>query len=224
MYAIYSSQTKRQESNVEPCKSTTNGIVSVNQHRPSQKSVPGDKKLRVAIDDVLKQHQQKLPKRPPCHLHRRDSFSTITTAAGTPDSSLCHVSADERNGGFVPLEISFPTVDPQAFPRMPLLQKSKFVPDSRNVFDFYDEGGCDDIVFVPVEAEMASRTSSMKGIRKIPSFNSSDDDDETEEDARLKLPRPSLRRAPSEGMDAAGPPPLRIDMNEISFRIRRVEI
>jgi hypothetical protein len=150
-----------------------------------------DKKLEVAVDHVLLEHHQgKLPKkkqRSPLTVTHRDSYSTISTDPNLPDTNMCHVVLDERRGGFIPLEISFPAVDAdyKSFPSMPLLQKSKAqrLPDSRNVFDFYgddDDNNWDqDIVFVPVDAEAASVSSSLEVVRNISSrYIISDDMDE----------------------------------------------
>jgi hypothetical protein len=139
---------------------------------------------------------------------------------------------------------------------MPLLQKSKFLPDPRTVADFYGDSA-EEIVFVPVESELASRSSSMEVLRKVSngryhnhhndaaaaddddvdddsdddSYESDDDNDEIKpivnnknNKHQLPLPRPKLRREPSAGMDAAGPPPLRRGMHELSIRITRIEI
>jgi hypothetical protein len=228
----------------------------------SRKKPTDDKNLEVAVDHVLLDHQGKLLHRkkssPIFRVTRRDSYSTISTDPGFPDTNLCHVLVDERKGGFIPLEISFPTADADySFPAMPLLQKSKFqrLPDSRNVFDYYDgddEFG-EDIVFVPVDTEAASVTSSMEVVRKISSrYTESDDMVEilskaaaressltpstatagnqrhfsrsSSNNNRTRIGGGAMRRAPSMGMDApVGGPPTRRGMHELSFRIRRAE-
>jgi hypothetical protein len=177
--------------------------------------------LHNAVDDLLKEHQNKIPRRPWGVTHR-DSFSTISTAAGFPDPKLCHVTLDRHKQGFVPLEISFPTPvnDENPHVSMPLLQKTKCqVPD---VFDFEEQE--EDIVFVLADEEVVSCTSSMEVVRKISSrLTSSVDNKKMERSTRNG--RSGLHRAPSRGMDVAGPPPpLRQGMNELSFFMTRVEI
>lgn len=226
------------------------GRPSRKQQKPSStihKNSKVDKKLEVAVDHVLLEHQNKLPKKPPAlRVTRRDSYSTISTAPGFPNANLCHVTVDERNGGFIPLEISFPTAD--ADYEMPLLQKAngERLPDSRNVLDFYeDDDYCveEDIVFVPVDKEVASATSSMDVVRKISSrYTESDDMDDILSKAAARAhsttsmgfqPRPSSKskrghggthRAPSMGMDAINAaPPQRRGMHQPSFCVRRAE-
>jgi hypothetical protein len=180
MYKIYShpsGQGKSQLSKKHQPSSTRNKIPT------------DDKKLEVAVDHVLLEHQGSLPKKKhhlPLIVTHRDSYSTISTDPNFPENNLCHVVLDERQGGFIPLEISFQAADADyhSFPPMPLLQKSKVqrLPDSRNVFDFYDddENNWDqDIVFVPVDAEAASVSSSLEVVRNISSrYNESDDMEE----------------------------------------------
>ncbi|KAG7352555.1 hypothetical protein IV203_008603 [Nitzschia inconspicua] len=224
----------------------------VSRKQPSstiRKKPTDDKKLEVAVDHVLLEHQGKLPKKKTSQLRvtRRDSYSTISTDPGFPDTNLCHVLLDERNGGFIPLEISFPSADADySFPLMPLLQKSKVqrLPDSRNVFDFYDDQDdnrlTEDITFVPADTEAASVTSSMEVVRKISSrYTKSDDIDEILSKAAARASSTTqyqkssnsnnrrgcgMRRVPSMGMDGVGTaPPLRRGMNELSFCVRRAE-
>ena len=211
MYAIYSTQNnqgcekkssqqkerRRQQQDQQqqlPTKKRSS-TTSKSHHHHLKKN---DKGLRAVVDDLLKDHQQTIPEKPKRpRVTRRDSFSTITTAAETPSGSSCHVTVDERQKGrFIPLEISFPTPADRllsSFPqhrqsspkKMPLLQKSKFLPDPRTVTDFYGESA-EEIVFVPVESELASRSSSMEVLRKISNGrynhnnkNSDDDDDDS---------------------------------------------
>ncbi len=110
------------------------------------------------------------------------------------------------------------------------MQKSKgMLPDWRDVSDFYCEGDSgEDIVFVPVEADLATRSSSMEVIRKL-SVDSSATDEEQENCGKGRKmsaedSRPRLRRSPSQGLESAVAPSSRPDMHQLSFRRGRVEI
>jgi hypothetical protein len=168
------------------------------QSSSRSKVLEDDKKLEVAVDHVLIDHQVNLPNKKqysPLRVTHRDSYSTISTDPGFPHYNFCHVVVDERQGGFIPLEINFRAADADfhSFPPMPLLQKSKDqrLPDSRSVFDFYgdddDKNWDQDIVFVPVDAEAASVSSSLEVVRNICSrYIKSDDLDKLRSNAFVR--------------------------------------
>lgn len=187
---------------------------SKKQQSSTQKGLVDDKNLEVAVDHVLLEHVGRLPKKkhPQLRVTRRDSYSTISTDPGFPDTTLCHVVCDERRGRPIPLEVSFQTADADySLSHMPLMQKSKFqrLPDSRNVPDFYeDDDFGQDIVFIPADAEAASVTSSMEVVRKISSrYTDSDDIDEilckAAARASSSVQTPSVLSSPAHSTTAA---------------------
>ncbi|KAL3923041.1 MAG: hypothetical protein SGILL_001876 [Bacillariaceae sp.] len=221
MYTLYSGRLKDNEKGNSLLQQRLSRSQQSSTYKPKE-----DKTLQFAVDDLLKEHQGKIPRKQ-WGVSRRDSYSTFSTAVGTPDTNLCNVTVDRRNGGFIPIEISFPTADAEYHPPMPLLQKSKVhLPD---IFDLNDEDDEreQDIVFVLADEEGVSCSSSMEVVRKISSrFTSTVKDNHNRIlDGVPRGPvRPSVNRAPSMGMNMAGPPPPRQPMHQLSILIRRAEI
>lgn len=227
MYAIYAVHPKsfcrNDDFPARDCRPTST------THMPPSKAGPegGESKLQQAVDVLLRDHQERLPPpkvpEPPQRVTHRDSYSTITTAPGAPDSTNCVLRVDANNKVFIPLEISFPSSDAHHLPAMPKMQNSRASLHWRDVYDMYgddfddDDESCEDIVFVPVEADLATRSSSMEVIRKL-SSNSSDAAAEgggagwTGGGGGATTPPPpppsrGLRRAPSDGEKCVAPPP-----------------
>jgi hypothetical protein len=226
----------------DPAPSSTSMPPSRTKTPSNTKSLPDESKLQHAVDVLLRDHQDRLPAAPkrPERVTRRDSYSTISTARhDTNDQRNFTLKADYRNGGFIPLEISFPSPKGPHFADMPKMQKSKgLIPDWRDISDFYGDDTCEDIVFVPVEAELASRSSSMEVIRKLSKDSDSSASSRAQEAAEpaakgnklgrnsssTEAPRYQVRRTPSKGVEDAAPPPARPAIHQLSFRIGRVEI
>ena len=141
MYAIYSKKCRRIERRHRQLttKTVDTDTILENPTFPTVSTAStkasllptdfsNDKELRLEIDDLLREHQDEIHRpKPLCTLHRRDSFSTISTRSSAIDNNhgtrrnLLHVKGDEhRNGEFVPpSEISFPSTQPQQQQRRP---------------------------------------------------------------------------------------------------------
>lgn len=198
-----------------------------------RKNRSDESKLQHAVDILLRAHHDKLPPpnvaKRPLRVDRRDSFSTITTDPETSRNvTACSLKVVERNGGFVPIEISFPSSEAHSFPLMPKMQKSKgTLPDWMDVCDFYDEDSCEDIVFVPVEGDLATRSSSMEVIRKLSIEPSSSQegqksDKKGEQQSPATVTRPRLRRSHSQGLEPPSMPGMHV--HQMPFGRCRVEI
>ncbi|VEU37308.1 unnamed protein product [Pseudo-nitzschia multistriata] len=138
---------------------------------PKRASNPGDWRLRLAVDDLLKEHNnnalghhhsggskknhwQRQRRRT---IARRDSYSTISTLESDPDTSrmvLPRLAERPVAGGgteSVPVEIRFPS---------PPGSSLEDTPEARGSWD-----DPDDIVFVPAGEHLASGSSSLDTVR-----------------------------------------------------------
>ena len=181
--------------------------------------------LPTAVDDLLKEHQDTIPRRPYGVAHK-DSFSSWGTAPGGPDPKLLGMTYATSENKFPPIEISFPTADADNQPP-PQLQKSKR--DIPDVYDF-EEDEQEDIVFALADDEVASCTSSMEVVRKVSSrltssyrTNNSSKLGRHSTSTKSRATRPTLNRGPSRGMSMAAGPPVRTATHQPSFHMTRAE-
>jgi hypothetical protein len=156
----------------------------------------------------------------PCRpLHRRDSYSTISTVGELEASSSFVVpsSSYENEKYYIPRVICFYQEEKQEVvpQNMPLIQKAKFVPDPMNVGDFYG----DDVTVVDIPGWPKPEARASLTTRKSPRQLLDEMDSST---GNQKRRRPVLRRGMSKGLQSLMPP---IRPNPSSpFGINRVEI
>lgn len=198
-----------------------------------------DWKLRLAVDDLLRDHQDAIhhPK-PRTKISRKDSFSTISTSETDIKSSRysCRIERDTRCDDFIPIEISFRSLHQRSSSWYSLARSTSskssrghrkqhsrtFLPDSPSILDCYNVD-IDDIVFVPNIDEFVSNPTISKRIpstiqtnhESIGIMDGKEMDIMPADRTRTKNHRQQvLFRQSSRGSRSIGAPPLRHEIRE----------
>lgn len=187
-------------------------------YNKEQTRIPIKKKTfeKAALTDLLQRNRVEKPafsnktdakrcKDSPCKpLHRRDSYSTLSTVGEIEANGSLVVSSSSYHceSGIIPQEICFYQEQKQEpMPiSMPLIRKAKFVPDPMNVGDFYgDDATVVDMPGWPKPEARASLTTRKSPRQLLDEMDSSVSN-------RKRDGRPVLRREMSTGLKSLMPP------------------